>query len=153
VFGQVVSGIEVIRQIAKVPTDLYEHPRIPVHIFDCGELDTITGKPMMPGQSVEESASLVKGTVAVALFEKHSKRAKESESEAASEDEEEDSASEEKQPSEVKDKIALKRLELQMKMNEARKLNNRAVLEEQERLNDTGYEKRKAKEELWKEKR
>lgn len=39
VFGQVISGIEVIRAIAKVPTDLYEHPRIPVHIFDCGQLD------------------------------------------------------------------------------------------------------------------
>ncbi len=36
VFGQVVSGIEVIRAIAKVPTDLYEHPRIPITIFDCG---------------------------------------------------------------------------------------------------------------------
>jgi peptidyl-prolyl isomerase G (cyclophilin G) len=39
VFGQVISGIEVIRAIAKVPTDLYEHPRIPVYIFDCGQLD------------------------------------------------------------------------------------------------------------------
>lgn len=44
VFGQVVSGIEVIRAIARVPTDLYEHPRIPVHIFDCGQLDE-QGRP------------------------------------------------------------------------------------------------------------
>jgi len=40
-----------------------------------------------------------------------------------------------------------------MKMNEARKLNNRAVVEEQERLLDPTYEKRKNKDELYKEKR
>lgn len=40
-----------------------------------------------------------------------------------------------------------------MKMNEARKLNNKAVVEEQFRLNDPTYERRKEKEELWKEKR
>ena len=31
--------MEVVRSIAKVPTDMYEKPRIPVHIFDCGVLD------------------------------------------------------------------------------------------------------------------
>jgi hypothetical protein len=41
-----------------------------------------------------------------------------------------------------------------MKMNEARKLNNRAVVEEQERMAEgVAYEKRKAKDEMWKEKR
>lgn len=40
-----------------------------------------------------------------------------------------------------------------MKMNEARKLNNKAVVEEQERLTDPTYEKRKTKDELWREKR
>jgi hypothetical protein len=39
-------------------------------------------------------------------------------------------------------------------MNEARKLNNRAVVEEQERLTEgVAYEKRKLKDELWKDKR
>ena len=39
-------------------------------------------------------------------------------------------------------------------MNEARKLNNRAVVEEQERLTEgVAYEKKKVKDELWKEKR
>lgn len=40
-----------------------------------------------------------------------------------------------------------------MKMNEARKLNNRAVIEEKERFTDPTFEKRKNKEELFKEKK
>ena len=40
-----------------------------------------------------------------------------------------------------------------MKMNEARKLNNRAVVDEQERLTDPTFEKRRNKEELYREKR
>jgi hypothetical protein len=40
-----------------------------------------------------------------------------------------------------------------MRMNEARKLNSKAVLEEKERLTDKTYEKRKNKEELWKDKK
>jgi cyclophilin family peptidyl-prolyl cis-trans isomerase len=55
VFGQVISGIEVIRAIAKVPTDIYEHPRIPIHIFDCGQLDE-SGKPMKDLASLDVSA-------------------------------------------------------------------------------------------------
>ena len=38
VFGQVVEGMDTIRQIAKVPTDMTDRPRIPVHIFNCGEV-------------------------------------------------------------------------------------------------------------------
>ncbi len=40
-----------------------------------------------------------------------------------------------------------------MKMNEARKLNSKAVIEEQERFTDPLYEKRKNKEELFKDKK
>lgn len=40
VFGQVVDGMQTIRDIAKVPTDMYEKPRIPVHIVNCGEVDS-----------------------------------------------------------------------------------------------------------------
>ena len=28
----------MIRQIAKVPTEINDKPKIPVHIFDCGEV-------------------------------------------------------------------------------------------------------------------
>ena len=45
-------------------------------------------------------------------------------------------------------------MELQLRMNEARKLNTRAVVEEQERLTEgLAYEKKTLKDELWKEKR
>jgi hypothetical protein len=35
-----VDGMQTIRDIAKVPTDMYEKPRIPVHIVNCGEVDS-----------------------------------------------------------------------------------------------------------------
>mmetsp|Transcript_13994 Transcript_13994/g.23781 ORF Transcript_13994/g.23781 Transcript_13994/m.23781 type:complete len:80 (-) Transcript_13994:778-1017(-) len=35
--------MEVVKQMARVPTDLHDKPRIPVNIFDCGELDITTG--------------------------------------------------------------------------------------------------------------
>lgn len=38
VFGQVIEGMETIRTISKVPTDMSDKPKIPVHIFNCGEL-------------------------------------------------------------------------------------------------------------------
>ena len=38
-FGQVIEGMDTIRKIAKVPTDMSDKPRIPVHIFNCGEID------------------------------------------------------------------------------------------------------------------
>ena len=43
VFGQVTEGMEVLKQIAKVPTDERDRPRIPVQVFDCGELDLASG--------------------------------------------------------------------------------------------------------------
>ena len=51
------------------------------------------------------------------------------------------------------DPVAQRRAELQLKMNEAMKQNNKAVLEEQERLNDPMYERRKTKEEYFKDQR
>lgn len=37
VIGQVTSGMDVIKEIAKVPTDLNERPRIPITIISCGK--------------------------------------------------------------------------------------------------------------------
>lgn len=39
VFGQVIEGMDVIRQVAKVPTDANERPKIKIIVFDCGDLD------------------------------------------------------------------------------------------------------------------
>ena len=30
--------MDTIRQISKLPTDMTDRPRIPVHIFNCGEV-------------------------------------------------------------------------------------------------------------------
>ena len=42
-----------------------------------------------------------------------------------------------------------RKAELQLKINQAVKLNNKAVLEEQQRLTDPQYERKKAKEEYF----
>ena len=37
VFGQVTEGMEVIKEMAKVPTDMSDRPRIPIQVANCGE--------------------------------------------------------------------------------------------------------------------
>ena len=39
VFGQVINGMEIVREIGKVPTDVHERPKVKVLIFDCGDYD------------------------------------------------------------------------------------------------------------------
>jgi hypothetical protein len=48
--------MQTIRDIAKVPTDMYEKPRIAVHIVDCGELDVSDSKnnKQKKGEEVNE---------------------------------------------------------------------------------------------------
>jgi cyclophilin family peptidyl-prolyl cis-trans isomerase len=41
VIGQVVSGMDVLKQIAAVPVDLNERPRIPITIISCGSENEI----------------------------------------------------------------------------------------------------------------
>lgn len=40
VFGQVIDGMDVIRQIGRVPTDANERPKVKVVIFNCGDFET-----------------------------------------------------------------------------------------------------------------
>ena len=40
VFGQVIEGMDVLRQIGKVPTDVQEKPKLKIVIFDCGDFNT-----------------------------------------------------------------------------------------------------------------
>ena len=39
VIGQVVSGMDMLKEIATVPVDLNERPRIPITIISCGSED------------------------------------------------------------------------------------------------------------------
>ena len=149
VFGQVVEGMEVVRAIAKVPTDLYEKPRIPVHVFDCGEEGSRLRDKLLTDEFQQPSA------VAEHLKARELKRKAKAETKEPPADDKEE---EEKQtlaalelPS---DKTAQRLLELRLKMNEARKLNNKAVVEEQERVEEGPlYEKRRNKDEFVRDKR
>jgi peptidyl-prolyl isomerase G (cyclophilin G) len=40
VFGQVVDGMDIVRQISKLPTDFNQRPKVKIFIFDCGDFDT-----------------------------------------------------------------------------------------------------------------
>lgn len=57
-FGQVVSGMNVVQEIAKVPTDIHDMPRIPVTVFDCGELDSNTGQAKKQGENLTAMAKV-----------------------------------------------------------------------------------------------
>ena len=48
--------METIRKVSKVPTDMADKPRIPVHIFNCGELHEDDYDDEEP-DSEEEAAS------------------------------------------------------------------------------------------------
>ena len=41
VFGQVIDGMDLVRKIAKVPTDARDRPRLVVRIEGCAQLDNI----------------------------------------------------------------------------------------------------------------
>ena len=109
VFGQVVEGIEVIREIGRVPTDMYERPRIPVHIFDCGQVDdnrkhlkdafnvTDIGEGVGRGEEKREVQSKT-----VAEFEKRKREAKA----LAKDTEDEEKGIEEEKMTEKQDAIA-----------------------------------------------
>lgn len=38
VFGQIISGMDIVRKMAKVPVNDRNKPKIPVTITDCGEV-------------------------------------------------------------------------------------------------------------------
>jgi len=48
--------MDVVREIAKVPTDFGDKPRIPITVFDSGELDSEQGLiKRRPNQSIFDS--------------------------------------------------------------------------------------------------
>ena len=51
--------MQTIRDIAKVPTDMYEKPRIPVHIVNCGEVDSQDSLAKSANMQDENDLSIV----------------------------------------------------------------------------------------------
>lgn len=166
--------MEVVRQIAEVPTaaDMTGKPRIPVQVFDCGEVENEL--ELRDGDSEEEGETnnafiQYQRRREAKLKEKEQKKLakvadKPSDGEEAGEENKDGGAALQaelveqlRNPGKAReiraDPVAQRRAELQLKMNQAMKLNNKAVIEEQERLNDPMYEKRKTKEEFFKDQR
>jgi hypothetical protein len=54
--------MDTIRAIAKVPTDMTDRPRIPVHIFNCGEIEDDEGD--LDSQSSDSEAEMVNNAFA-----------------------------------------------------------------------------------------
>ena len=150
VFGQVIEGMEVIFECAKVPTDINDKPRVPVYIFDCGELnnknriineDDILGSLM----SKKERDRMEK----LKRIEEEELKKAEEENKTVKGVVEVNEIIEGQDHPEFKDEKSRRLHELKLKINQARKLNNKAVMEEHERDSNPQYDRiRKRKE--WK---
>lgn len=146
VFGQVIEGMNTIFECAKVPTDMGDKPRIPVTIFDCGQLNdskNATGDPEAPIETISKKTKERLDKIKALEYDDLSEEA---EGEADNE--------EDKEPEPIKgvvevnddiqehhEKMNSRLYELKLKMNQAKKLNNKAVIEENERFNNPQYDK------------
>mmetsp|Transcript_15145 Transcript_15145/g.17550 ORF Transcript_15145/g.17550 Transcript_15145/m.17550 type:complete len:302 (-) Transcript_15145:482-1387(-) len=153
VFGQVIDGMDAIFECAKVPTDMCDKPRIPVTIFDCGEVDS-NNKRLAEEDLIGSLSNLTKEQRE--RFEKIKQLEAEDLKEAQKEEnikgvvEVDDALEKEGEVIEFPDEKARRIHELKLKMNQARKLNNLAVIDENERFTNPAYDRiRKRKE--WQE--
>jgi len=156
VFGQVIEGMEVVRKISKTPVDMNDKPKIPVIIIDCGEVNDY--RNFLRYDPFQKSL--------IDDIEKQKQKLKESKEtpeeiqitkgKDQSEDNEQTDVIETDSILPLSNKLPADKLEklqmLKMKINEARKLNNKAVLEEERKMNDPNYEKR-VKRDKWEEKK
>ncbi len=185
VFGQVIAGMEIVREIATVPIDANERPRIPVEVFDCGEVDDLRihlrqgdVKQLFRTEMQKDADTSVaalpdnfgpagRDKVVTAIAKPNAVAAYDSSSEDEDDDEEgEHKEEDEPGEGEVKKTGAVSfeavaatsakygdRLsELQLRMNQARALNNEAVVEEVMRDSDPNFYRKKKREEWMKQK-
>jgi len=155
-FGQVISGMEIIRAIEKVPTQGDYVPRVDIVIVDCGlqeagcveshassdarinygrqkpyaERESTKALDILSGKTVQEEAVPLEPEVV--------------------EKEEADGLPVEEGDMVFKSDVERRIHELKMKTNKGRLANTNAVLEEKRRFTDPDYEKKKAAKE-WKE--
>mmetsp|Transcript_58390 Transcript_58390/g.126320 ORF Transcript_58390/g.126320 Transcript_58390/m.126320 type:complete len:472 (+) Transcript_58390:65-1480(+) len=159
VFGQVVDGMDVIRAIAQVPTSLDERPRVPITIVGCGQVDRKTRNQADPHLQVQRSiADMTEEAAPTGVKVPAATQAKSilagKQGGAAVPDDSEGSGKR-RHPEEGDEGAATrparnekerKLFELRLRMNQCRSANNKEVVEEQKRVADPEYAKRKAEE-------
>eukprot|EP00928_Gymnodinium_smaydae_P088090 TRINITY_DN72235_c0_g1_i1.p1 TRINITY_DN72235_c0_g1~~TRINITY_DN72235_c0_g1_i1.p1 ORF type:complete len:476 (-),score=137.22 TRINITY_DN72235_c0_g1_i1:169-1596(-) len=155
VFGQVIEGMDVIRAIAKVPTDLDEKPRVPVKIVGCGQVDRKTVnqeqaavarqignlQQEMLGDKVQEATkgkAILAGKPGGAKIDDAGAPSK------SKEEKEREELEEAQATAPPRNERERKLFDLRMKMNSCRSSNNKEVIEEQKRHADPEYAKKKA---------
>eukprot|EP00397_Hematodinium_sp_SG-2012_P042594 GEMP01047152.1.p1 GENE.GEMP01047152.1~~GEMP01047152.1.p1 ORF type:complete len:471 (+),score=114.02 GEMP01047152.1:95-1507(+) len=157
-FGQVVSGMDVIRAIEKVPVQGDFVPRVEVIISGCGIHDVeeaaTVKDDVLAGGSIEpvkygknKPMNLRESTKAMSILS-----GKTLQDVAAQKlgSECDDDAKLATGPQTFKNDVEKRIYELRMKMNKGRQANTVAVLEEKKRFEDPEYEKKKAAKE-WKD--
>ncbi len=135
---------------------MQDKPRIPIHIFDCGQ-DSKSSRPIdldedKPSSKIEQRSAQNK----INAFEAFEARKLETINEIPIEtkppvEDDLDSlvAKLRAPPSGELDAKQQRKAELLLKMNAALRENNKAVIEEQERLNDPNYERKRNKDEYF----
>ena len=160
VFGQVVSGMEVVKAMEMCATGRDDKPRFPVLIEDSGELSNEAAEPVVPREAAaEEAAPEASGAGkkrkhdegdAEAQVQAAVVRTREREAaERAVEADEAREREEQRQALQTMTPREKKLFELRLKMNAGRKANKGEVVNEHKRVTDPGFEA-KRKQEEWK---
>lgn len=127
---------------------MQDKPRIPIHIFDCGQ-DAKSTRPI-DGDAIAQQ----KVNDLFAEYEARMAKLEEppKEPERTEEDNLDDLVAKLRAPptGEVLDPVARRKADLLLKMNAALRENNKAVIDEQERMNDPNYERKRNKDEYFK---
>lgn len=160
VCGKVIDGMDVVREMAKVPTDDNDRPRIPIKVFDCGELELASGLVKRgPTETIfNQQQKLVDDLMNPDPLKKkyledkyvpklEKEQAPSFEMEFIRKKKEQEAASALKtQRLEFKSKNTQKRderlLDIDLLINEALKKNNEAVVDEHLRATDSSYVKK-----------
>lgn len=134
---------------------MQDKPRIPIHIFDCGQ-DAKSTRPIDGDESARTNAAIAQQKVNDLFAEYEARMAKleepPKEPERTEEDNLDDLVAKLRAPptGEVLDPVARRKADLLLKMNAALRENNKAVIDEQERMNDPNYERKRNKDEYFK---
>lgn len=158
VFGKVIGGMDIVRKIAKVPVDINSRPKLEVRITESGEIDDKKDFLKYDAFSKENMELMRHANKHNSLAAIEERQDEENEAEAPAEEE----AEEEAKPDPEQDDLVIKKLktevetndlsktsipesklnrlfDLKLKMNEARKKNLKAVVEENRLNNNPRY--------------